>query len=199
MRKRSTFGLSVYSDLLWQILLSDTCSGSYFMNTTVMISTHCFDEGETEPLVDSYLCIIYASIGVRDWRMPKWHPLLPGSMCWPDLWIRSDMSLTVSNFGLINQPIKKEILKLPLVLNCLFLHAGLDALLISTILASISLAFINCTLPIVPARIIQVFTNCSLEKSLAAWKIEISIFYRWWIYVLNPFLTGILLTHIVDG
>ena len=131
-----------------------------------MISTHCFDEGETEPLVDSYLCIIYASIGVRDWRMPKWHPLLPGSMCWPDLWIRSDMSLTVSNFGLINQPIKKEILKLPLVLNCLFLHAGLDALLISTILASISLAFINCTLPIVPARIIQVFTNCSLEKSL---------------------------------
>lgn len=55
---------------------------------------------------------------------------------------------------------------IPLVLDSLFLHAGLDAFLISTILASIALSLVNCTLAIVATGIVQVFAHCSFEETL---------------------------------
>ena len=56
--------------------------------------------------------------------------------------------------------------ELPFILDCFFFHSSPDTFLISTILTSIPLSFVDCTLSVVSACIIQIFPHCSLEESL---------------------------------
>lgn len=57
---------------------------------------------------------------------------------------------------------------LPLLLHSLALHPTSQALLISTILTSVSLLFVNDTITILTTRIGKFFSHCSLEESFAA-------------------------------